>query len=259
MSNLSAGFSITAFLCVYNEADILPWILRHLYDQGIGIYIIDNWSNDNSADIARSFPLVGYEKWPFDGPSQYYEWGLMLKRVEELAFVSPANWCIHHDADEIRRSSRLGETLLEGMQRVEAEGYNAINHRVYHFLPTDDLYQGDPERHFRYYLIDDPIRSPTRQVKAWKNTGQRVDLASSGGHFAGFGGIRIHPEKFILKHYPLRTAAQAERKVIHERMARYSPTDLARNWHVQYKGLAFTHNWIKDSKTLTLWKDEPRV
>jgi glycosyltransferase involved in cell wall biosynthesis len=240
-------------MCVYNEADIIQPVLQHLYAQGVSVHILDNWSSDGSADIAQSFPLAGFERWPVDGPSQYYEWGKMLQVVAERAAASPANWCIHHDADEIRRSPRPRETLLEAFQRVDAEGYSAVNHQVYHFLPIDDLYHGNPERHFQYYLIDDPIRSPIRQVKAWKNTGQRVDLASSGGHLAGFDGIQVYPEKFVLKHYPLRTSGQAERKVIHERVGRYSPDDLARNWHVQYRELAVARDWIKDPRALTLW------
>jgi hypothetical protein len=95
-----------------------------------------------------------------------------------------------------------------------------------------------------------------RQVKAWRNQGQRVDLASSGGHFANFSGVSVHPEKFILKHYPMRTSAQAERKVISERVARYDPRE--RNvlqWHVQYDDLARTRCWIRRPEELTEWRD----
>ncbi len=248
-------FSATAFMCVYNEADILPWVLSHLHQQGVNVHILDNWSTDGSDDLAQRFDLVGYERWPADGPSQYYEWGKMLRRVEELAQHSNADWCIHHDADEIRRSPRKGETLLTGLQRVESEGFNAVNFQVYHFSPTDDSYVGDPEAHFRYYGMD-AVDCKNRQVKAWKNIGQRVDLASTGGHYAAFTGIHVHPEKFILKHYPMRTSAQAERKIIHERMERYSPEELRKAWHVQYRGIAETRDWIRNPKNLTLWDKE---
>ncbi len=248
-------FSATAFMCVYNEADILPWTLSHLRQQGVGVYVIDNWSTDGSDALAQRFDLIGYERWPADGPSRYYEWGQMLRRVEELAQRSTADWCIHHDADEIRRSPRPGETLLQALQRVESEGFNAVKYQVYHFTPTDDLYTGDPETHFRYYSMD-AVDCRNRQIKTWKNMGQRVDLATTGGHNADFTGRHVYPGQFILKHYPMRTSAQAERKIIHERMERYSPEELAKAWHVQYNGIAQTRNWIHDTSGLKLWDKE---
>lgn len=248
------NFSVTAFMCVYNEADILPWTLRHLVEQGINIHVIDNWSTDGSGEIAQGFPLLGYEKFPVNGPSRWYSWRLLLARVEELAFASSASWCIHHDADEVRRSPRPKETLLEAFARVDYEGYNAVNHKAYHFMPTNDLYQGEPETYFRYYWQDHD-NTTSRQVKAWKNSGQRVNLVSTGGHVAAFPGIKIHPELFVLKHYPMRTVAQAERKVLHERMERYDPEELARNWHVQYKGISQKRDWIKDPAALREWQE----
>src|SRR6185503_527627 len=62
-----AEFSVTAFMTVFNEADILPWTIRHLIEQGVAVYVIDNWSTDDSAKIAQAFPLVGYERFPTDG------------------------------------------------------------------------------------------------------------------------------------------------------------------------------------------------
>ena len=248
-------FCATAFLCIYNEADILWWTLNHLREQGIGIYVIDNWSNDDSAEIAREFPLVGYERFPADGPSPYYSWKPLLRRVEELAYRSTADWCLHYDADEIRRSPRRGESLLDGLARVSRQQYTAVNFQVYHFMPTDDLYVGDPERHFRYYTLDSGDCN-MRQVKAWRRTEHRVDLANSGGHAARFPGLQVSPEFFILKHYPLRTSGQAARKVLTERMGRYDPAERALKWHVQYDVLAQSKRWISRPEDLHLWQDE---
>lgn len=253
------AFKVTAFMCVYNEADILPWTLRHLLDQGISVHVIDNWSTDNSAhcvfDAMQCSRAVQYELFPASSPSPYYSWRPLLHRVEQLAAESGADWCIHHDADEIRRSPRSGETLLKAFERVDAEGYNVVNHKVYHFMPTDDDYKGDPERHFRYYMQDHD-NTTDRHLKAWKNTGERVDLASSGGHIARFNGMKVSPELFVLKHYPMRTSEQAERKVLRERLARYDPAERDMRWHIQYDGLACTRDWIKDSRVLKKWPDD---
>lgn len=243
-------FIVTAFMTVFNEADILPWTIGHLIEQGVAVYVIDNWSTDDSAKIAQAFPLAGYERFPTDGPSPLYCWRPLLRRVEILAAESSADWCIHHDADEIRRSPRAGEALRNAFWRVDAEGFTAVDHRVFEFQPVDDSYAGDPERHFRYFRTP-PIDGRLAHVKAWKNVG-RVDLASSAGHRVDFPGLRIFPDKFVLKHYPIRTREQGERKVMRERLPRYDPAERAMNWHVQYDGLAVSQ-MIRDRNTLECW------
>ena len=75
----------------------------------------------------------------------------ILARIEQLAAASDADWCLYSDADEWRRSPRLTETLAEGIARVDAQGYNAIDFRVFAFFCTDDAWSGDPEKYFRFY------------------------------------------------------------------------------------------------------------
>jgi glycosyltransferase involved in cell wall biosynthesis len=254
-------FSATAFICVYNEADVLPWTLKHLREQGMRVHVIDNWSTDGSADIARGFPLAGYELFPADGPSPHYSWAPLLGRVEELAAASGSDWCVHHDADEIRRSDRPGESMVDALARVAAGGYGRADHETLHFWPVDDEWDGSvsPEEHFRHYSED----GRSAQVKAWRNDGRRVDLRSSGGHAVVLPDASrgVYPAKMVLKHYPLRTSAQAERKVLAERVGRYDPAERARGWHVHWDDAARTKSWIRDPRMLKLWRgrtDMPR-
>lgn len=64
-----------------------------------------------------------------------------------------------------------------------------------------------------------------------------MNLAESGGHDVQFAGRRIYPLKFLLKHYPLRNRAQAERKVFQERAPRASRERRERGWHTHYDAL----------------------
>ncbi|MBZ5621464.1 MAG: glycosyltransferase family 2 protein [Acidobacteriia bacterium] len=246
-----SAFRVMAFVCVYNEADILPWTLKHLREQGCEIYVIDNGSTDGSAAIARDFGVEGLEQFPVEGISRWYSWIPLLRRVEVLAAECGATWAMHHDADEIRRPSVRGLTLRDALMLADTRGYTAVDFEVFQFWPTDDLYRGDPERHFPYYERP-AVDSRLPHVKAWKHSG-RVDLASSGGHEARFRGRVVSPDKLVLKHYPLRTVEQARRKVLVDRVPRYDPAERAMNWHVQYDQLARTKEWIRRPESLSLW------
>ena len=39
----------------YNEEDIVIPVLKHLIDQGIEIYFVDNWSTDKTYELAQLF------------------------------------------------------------------------------------------------------------------------------------------------------------------------------------------------------------
>lgn len=241
---------ILAYTIARNEADILPWSVAHLQQQGVGVYVLDNWSDDGSYEMLPGLGLEGFERWPVE-PQEIFEWGAALTCVEELAAKSGADWCYLNDADEFRRSCWPGVTLAEGIRRVDAERYTAINHRVYVFQPVDDGYKGDPEGYLRYYTPRDPLCVPPQQ-KAFKNTG--AVKIRGGGHRLLFPGMRVYPEKFVLKHYPFRTQAQAAKK-IRERLTRRSPAERASGWHVHYDLHRPEDNFIRDPATLKYWRD----
>ena len=48
-----------------------------------------------------------------------------------------ADWYIHMDLDEIRKSPWLDCSLRDGMYHVDQEGYNAIEFAVINFHPID--------------------------------------------------------------------------------------------------------------------------
>ena len=89
----------------------------------------------------------------------------------------------------------------------------------------------DPEAHFRFFERGSPNDV---QVKAWCQPTTGVNLAESGGHDARFPARSIHPEKFVLKHYPIRNLEQGRRKIFAERLGRFHPDERAVGWHVQY-------------------------
>jgi glycosyl transferase family 2 len=277
---------IQCYMPCYNEADILPHTLRHLREQGVSVHILDGWSTDGSFEIAQQAsrwisppegwvdrrPIeltdhdclrVSVERFPAAGPDPIQNCTAILKRIEDLAAESDADWCLYTDADEWRRSPNQiptetleCETLSAAVERVDRTGWNAIDFRVFQFYCCGDAWDmakrdHSPEEVFRNYDESDCIsRIPNR--KLWKNAG-RVQLAG-GGHEVTFPGMRVYPQKFSMKHYPFRTPEQARRK-IQTRLARRRMEEHAKGWGVHYDQYPPGFDFCWDPAKLLYWKD----
>ena len=247
------SLSALAFICAFNEADIIRWTIRGLHEQGVDVHLIDNGSTDGTAEIAAECGLAGFESVP---RASQQSWVELLRIVEARAASSRADWCLHHDADEIRRVPS-GESLAQGFARLNSAGYTAVDHNVYEFVHTQDGFDGtqDPEPFFTHYRLD-TLNQRCGQVKSWRNLGP-VNLASSAGHRVAAPWIRVAPERWIMKHYPIRSQAHGKRKVFQERA--WSSQEKSWNWHVQYDGIRPDQNLIGMPDRLLKWSPPPTL
>lgn len=230
--------SVAGLIHVFNEQDILPEVVRHLKANGVDVHIFDNWSTDGSFELAKSLKkeglCVNVQRFP-DKLSTDYEWYRQLMYTAEYAASLDSQWIMHHDADELRYSPWPSTTLAEAFAHVDALGYNAVDFTVvdFRFLRTMPEVSPPYENALNWFEFG---RRPGHflQVKAWKNYRFKVDLASSGGHEAKFNERRIFPLKFLMKHYPLRSRSQAEKKVYRDRLPRMRREQREKGWHTQY-------------------------
>jgi len=224
---------VVALIAVRNEELYIKRCLEHLESQGIETCLIDNGSTDRTIEIAKTFSQRGVFKidsLPFNGTFELEE---QLHYKEKLAHEIPADWFIHQDADEIREAPKPFKTLKEGIEAVDKKGYNAINFDEFVFMPTspEESYEGkDYVKEMKYYFFLE-MRSQ-HHIKAWKKTKNRVDLASMGGHFVEFKGIKVSPVPFILRHYIVLSLAHANEKY---GTRKFPQKELARSWHIDRK------------------------
>ena len=235
------GFRVVAILPVFNEADVIAGTLQYLVDDGIGVYVIDNWSTDGTAAIVRQFAgrgLVGLERFPAQHDSGIYDLRGILGRVEAVASGLDADWVVLHDADERRRTPWRDVGLRDALYHADRAGFTCIDHVTLNFSPVDDGYDParDLEAYFPYFQFSDHP-GHFHQRRAWKQPGTRVSLAPTAGHDVAFAGRRVYPYKFLLKHYPIRSHDHGRRKVVQERRARFDPAERALGWHQQYEHL----------------------
>jgi chemotaxis protein histidine kinase CheA len=238
-----SDFRVVALIAAFNEEDIIGAVLEHLARQGVHAFLIDHGSTDATVEEARRFEsrnLLGIERFPEESgfpasDASVFHWESLLKRKEQLALELDADWFIHHDADELRESPWPGLRLCDALHLVQSAGYNAVDFKVLNFVPTRDGFArgDDPTQFFTWFQWGKEY--DVEQVKCWRASGP-VDLATTGGHDARFPTRRIFPVRFPLRHYPIRSQAQGEKKVLSDRQPRFLASERAKGWHVQYDG-----------------------
>lgn len=252
------GFKVLAVLHIYNEADILDRTVRYLLGQGIDLYLLDNWSDDGSYEIARkyqeNFPgRIYLERFPDSGGSGNYEWYKQLQRTEEIGAALDYDWFIHYDVDEVRVSPWQGVTLREAIYWIDRQGYNCIENTVIDFRITsrnsDNIFMEDTFFDFRH------LKLMFDQVKTWKKSGW-ADLKSSAGHFVHIPDPKIYPLKFLNRHYPLRSMEQAEKKVFRDRLPRFRKERGERGWHAHYDEFKEKDEFVFDRLGLLYWQKD---
>jgi SEC-C motif-containing protein/glycosyl transferase family 2 len=251
---------IVAILPAFNEQDVIGAVIRDYIEDGVEVYLIDNWSTDGTVDAARPFlgnGLIAIERFPADEAGRerarkQYLWAEILRRNEQLTAELGADWYVRADADEFRVGPWPGLSHAEAITLVDALGYTAIQSRVLEFRPTDDTFTGgDPREHLHYH--ENPDYSNALWIKAWKQppAGSPVLIAASGGHEADFLGRRICPVSFISLHFPMRSSEHARRKIYKERLERYPREEREMGWHTHWDELAGSeHSFLWDPSTL---------
>src|SRR5690606_15249825 len=229
-------FSVVAVIATYNEADVIDACLRHLRDQGVSAYLIDDGSTDDTVRIAEAHlgrGLIGIERLPPLSPPRF-ALSRILARKEELCATLPASWFINHDADEFRESLWGGLDLRGALARVDALGWNAVDFEVFEIPPVGDpeTAVADPGAPAPGYRPGRPRARP--QSRAWRRQPLPVDLQSTGGHEVRFDGRRVFPLPFPMRHYPVRSREHGRRKIERDRRPRFDPAERQRGWHVQY-------------------------
>ncbi|HVH25113.1 MAG TPA: glycosyltransferase [Vicinamibacterales bacterium] len=252
---MPSAFSVVALVAAYNEADIIHHVIADLIDQHIDVYFLDDGSTDDTVKIVEPFVgrgVLAIERLPARGmDSNVFDWERILRRKSALAAELDASWFIHHDADEFRESPWAHLSLHDAIRRVDALGFNAIDFAGLDFWPVDDRFRpGDDVRDaltcYTEFAPYDRV-----QIRCWKKTAHAVDLASSGGHEAKFPDRKVFPLRFLLRHYPIRGQAHAERKIFRERRNRFLEGERARGWHVQYDGTREGESFLREPASLT--------
>lgn len=249
---------ILAIIHAYNEEDVIQKTIKYLVNQGINVYVLDNWSTDKTFEKVQEIQKkytnnVILKRYPEQEPKESnFELANQLRETERISKTLDYDWFIHYDADEIRISPFKNITLSEMIAFVDNLGYNAINTTVIDFRLTNK-----EEEIFNKNVYFEIGRKPTHfmQIKAWKKC-EDVELASTGGHIAKFENQKVYPLKIINKHYPLRSIEQAEKKIFKDRLPRFEKERKEKGWHNHYDKMAETKDFIYEEENLNKFDED---
>lgn len=217
---------ITAVLCVRNEEKYLAVTLSRLVAEGLALAVIDNDSTDRTPDILDSFrhAIVHRSRLPFRG---CFDLTAQLAAKQRVYDELQTDWLIHCDADEVLQSPRPDESLRQGIERI-ADRCNVVNFEEFVFVPTsaEESHEGrDYCAGMLHYYHFAP--EPRRLMRAWMASANLTQI--HGGHALTGPDVRVAPENFLLRHYPLLSLDHARRKYP---TRVFASDDLAKGWHL---------------------------
>jgi glycosyltransferase involved in cell wall biosynthesis len=125
---------VHAFFLCYNEANILPHLLKHYLAFCEQVTILDNNSTDNSVEIIKSFPNTDIIPW--DSKDELND-ALYLKLKNHVwkSSVGVADYVIVGDTDEFLYHENMIDFLIQSKQK----GVTVFRPVGYHMVADEDL------------------------------------------------------------------------------------------------------------------------
>lgn len=190
---------LIATLVARDEEDIIGHNIEHHLAQGVDrIILTDNGSVDATRSIAECYKEVDI----IDEPVHDYRHGEWVTNMARQAYVMGADWVINIDADEFWYGLSAMRDIVNSVSILRLPPN-------YDFVPFVDAVPGpfDPTK------IPFWTRSPTSLRLAHRSFPQVI--VEDGNHqVRNCPGGQLYTNKMYVKHYPLRSYQQFEKKVI---------------------------------------------
>jgi glycosyltransferase involved in cell wall biosynthesis len=198
----------------FNDEDIIEEVISHLISQGLELVVLDNGSTDKTYEICKKFEdngIVELRQY-HSSSTRVHDLPIMFGMLYDMALTHSPDWVIRSDSDEILESGQRNQTLKQAIINADSDGYNLIQFDRFDFFMTDDDDENanSLKEKLKYYShYGDFI------YRAWKYY-PGISVSDAGGHYPIFpDGIKyqIAKKKFVLRHYPLRSKKQTEKKL----------------------------------------------
>jgi glycosyltransferase involved in cell wall biosynthesis len=198
-------------LLCYNDGDLLEESISYLLDQGHDLVVWDHGSTDATPDVLEGFRDDLLEVRTIPREFDFYELYPAMSRHLIERYVAKYDWISWPDQDEFLEGPSRDRSYYEYLAEADEAGIDWIrfNNFVFWFTEDDPDEVAEPTRRVRHYALwpDCPPR-----IRAWRT---RVTNIRRFNHnpLDGTPG----PRPFNLRHYPMRSAAQVEARLLRDR------------------------------------------
>jgi len=240
---------ILACAVVFNEIDILPYLVEHYKANGVEMFIYDNMSTDGTWEYLLG---SGVECEQVDTGGILATPHFVRMRLAKWREVEP-DWCIYMDADEFCMSFQF-PTLRELIKFRDFQGVTVIQQPRLNFRPTgmEDFSKGNPLDIYRYYAPCPGHLMNDRIFKYHRDN----ELLPSGGHYVEGVPKQVFSETLAnpIFHYSIRENGKDKFARMSKRSNK-DPETNARGWNTHLKKFLDADKWVWDKDELSDMKD----
>jgi len=180
----------------------------------------------------------------------------IIRILYHMALLKSPNWVIRSDSDEILESGMKDMTLRDAIIKVDSEGNNTIQFDCFEFFLTDndDESKSKVKDRMKYYSFQNDLC-----FRAWKIIpGTRPEFGwGNNPIFPEYQKYKIHPKKFVLRHYRFRSIEQSNKKIFEVVSRTKGTTEGELGTHRHYEMIAGKKpSFIVDHSILTKYNDD---
>jgi len=223
------GTRFLGLLLCYNDDDILASVIEHLVANRHDVVVFNHGSEDDTDHIARAYlgrGVIDYQSLDRHEVPFLELYGVAGQYVQQR-YGARYDWLSWPDQDEILEGPDLARPYHEQVSELMAAGHDWIEFEnfVFWFTEADDETVRDPVERIRHYNL---YQSASPRIRAWRMSCTNERRMGNSNPPDGSKS----PGNFPLRHYPMRSIAQARRRAGHDRnQPGFQRGD--KNWHYE--------------------------
>jgi Glycosyl transferase family 2 len=216
-------------LLVRDEEDILGANIEFHISQGVDFFIVtDNLSVDGTREVVDSYVRRGIAAYLFEPGDDYSQHRWVTRMARMAAIVYGADWVINSDADEFWMGANAAVGVKEHLQAI-GPNVDCIDAPRSNCVPTER----DDQRSFAERMVFRERQSFNTDgrllpSKVCHRAFHDIDVAQ-GNHGVSRAAIALPavPGPLHIVHYPVRSYAQFENKIMKGGAAYLRNTELS--------------------------------
>jgi len=167
-NGLPKDLKIWVYSICHNEAEILPWYLRHYETFADRIIVYDEQSTDGTREILKAHPKVEVREWPHKGLDDVKFTHHINSAYHEA--VGQADWVCWPDCDELLYSPNIHHVLTHAKEdMILARGFALISTGLkWSGLSDRQIYEvvktGYPQPNYDKYICWRPECNVTHNI-----------------------------------------------------------------------------------------------